>query len=445
MADGQEPPLLRTTPPGPESRTWLTRLSRCAAPMGPAPIEDPAKVVKTSAPAHTIVFQRAVGANVTDVDGNRYVDLAASFGSLLLGHAHPAVKTALEVQSERLWQAQGDVYPSDAKVGLLERLSALFPEPGAQVILGQSGADAVTAALKTAVLATGRPGVLAFEGAYHGLSYAPLAACGLRAGYRDPFLEQLNPKVQFLSYPRDAAEAENSLETARKLLASKEIGALLIEPILGRGGVLVPPPRFLAELVNLAKEAGTLLIADEIWTGLGRSGQWLYSVSQGATPDLVCLGKGLGGGLPISACIGRSEVMQAWRRTPEVVHTSTFAGAPLSCACALVTLSQLYSAKLIDRARDAGERWKQQLGEIVTAVNGHFQVRGAGMMLAIDLGGVAGAAVRLQQALLERGYLVSTGGGQRDALVLTPPLNIDQALLDEFCRVLPDALKQSAS
>lgn len=443
MADGQEPPLLRTTPPGPESRTWLTRLSRCAAPMGPAPSDDPAKVVKTNAPAHTIVFQRAVGANVTDVDGNRYVDLAASFGSLLLGHAHPAVKTALEVQGERLWQAQGDVYPSDAKVGLLERLSALFPEPGAQVILGQSGADAVTAALKTAVLATGRPGVLAFEGAYHGLSYAPLAACGLRAGYRDPFLEQLNPKVQFLSYPRDAVEAEKSLETARKLLTSKEIGALLVEPILGRGGVVVPPPGFLAELASFAKEAGTLLIADEIWTGLGRSGQWLYSVSQGATPDLVCLGKGLGGGLPISACIGRSEVMHAWRRTPEVVHTSTFAGAPLACACALVTLSQLSSGKLIDRARDVGERWKQQLSKVVTEVDSRFQVRGAGMMLAIDLG-TARAAVGLQQALLERGYLVSTGGGQRDALVLTPALNIAAGLLEEFGAALGGALKSAS-
>jgi 4-aminobutyrate aminotransferase/(S)-3-amino-2-methylpropionate transaminase len=209
--------------------------------------------------------------------------------------------------------------------------------------------------------------------------------------------------------------------------------------------VIVPPPGFLRDLAEAARAAGALFVADEIWTGLGRSGQWLYSVSEGALPDLVCLGKGLGGGLPISACIGRGEVMRAWRRTPEVVHTSTFAGAPLACACALVTLSQLSSGKLIGRARDVGERWKQQLTEIATAVNGQFQVRGAGMMLAIELGGAAGAAVRLQQALLERGYLVSTGGGQRDALVLTPPLNIDQTLLEEFCSVLGGVLKQSVS
>lgn len=440
--DGQEPPLLRTVPPGPESRTWLTRLSRCAAPMGPAPAEDPAKVVKTNAPGHTIVFQRGLGANVTDVDGNRYVDLAASFGSLLLGHAHPAVKTALEVQADRLWQAQGDVYPSDAKVGLMERLCELFPEPGAQAILGQSGADAVTAALKTAVLATGRSGVLAFEGAYHGLSYAPLAACGLRAGYRDPFLEQLNPKVHFLSYPAHPEQAARTLENAKNRLKSGEIGAVLIEPILGRGGVIVPPPGFLADLATLAREAGALFITDEIWTGLGRSGQWLYSVSQGAVPDLVCLGKGLGGGLPISACIGRGEVMRAWRRTPEVVHTSTFAGAPLSCACALVTLSQLSSGKLIDRAQQVGERWKQQLSAVLSEVDPRFQARGVGLMVGIDLGG-ASAAVRLQQALLEHGYLVSTGGGQREALVLTPALNIDAGLLEQFCGVLASVLKSS--
>jgi 4-aminobutyrate aminotransferase/(S)-3-amino-2-methylpropionate transaminase len=361
-----------------------------------------------------------------------------------LGHAHPAVKTALAVQTERLWQAQGDVYPSDAKVGLLERLSELFPEPGAQVILGQSGADAVTAALKTAVLATGRTGVLAFQGAYHGLSYAPLSACGLRAGYRDPFLDQLNPKVHFLSYPGQPAEASQTLETAKKLLAGGEIGALLIEPILGRGGVIVPPQGFLAELAAVAHEGGALFVADEIWTGLGRSGHWLYSVSQGAAPDLVCLGKGLGGGLPISACIGRGEVMRAWRRTPEVVHTSTFAGAPLACACALVTLSQLSSGKWVDRAQQVGERWKQQLSKVLSEVDPRFQVRGAGLMVAIDLGGTS-AAVRLSQALLERGYLVSTGGGQREALVLTPALNIDEGLLEEFCGVVTNALKSSAA
>jgi 4-aminobutyrate aminotransferase/(S)-3-amino-2-methylpropionate transaminase len=322
----------------------------------------------------------------------------------------------------------------------MERLCELFPEPGAQVILGQSGADAVTAALKTAVLATGRSGVLAFEGAYHGLSYAPLAACGLRAGYRDPFLEQLNPKVHFLSYPGDIEAASRTLESAKNRLKGGQIGAVLVEPILGRGGVIVPPPRFLADLAKLAREAGALFVADEIWTGLGRSGQWLYSVSQGLVPDVVCLGKGLGGGLPISACIGRGEVMRAWRRTPEVVHTSTFAGAPLSCACALVTLSHLSSGKLIGRAQQVGEHWKQQLSKVLSDVDPRFQVRGVGLMLAIDLGG-ASAAVRLQQALLERGYLVSTGGGQREALVLTPALNIASELLEEFCGVLAAALR----
>jgi len=445
MVDGQQPPLLRTPPPGPDSRTWLTRMQRCAAPMGPVPSDDVQRVVKANAPAHSIVFQRGLGCNVTDVDGNRYVDLAAGFGSLLLGHCPPAIATALSLQAERLLQAQGDVYPSDAKVGLMERLSELFPGAIGQVILGQSGADAVTAALKTAVLATGRSGVLAFEGAYHGLSYAPLAACGLRAGYRDPFLSQLNPNVRFLEYPGDAAQAERTLEQAKRELVRGDIGAVLIEPILGRGGVVVPPEGFLRALGELARGAGSLLIADEIWTGLGRSGQWLYSVSQGLVPDLVCLGKGLGGGVPISACIGPEAIMRSWRRSPDVVHTSTFAGAPLACAAAVVTLSQLSQGKLVERADQVGAAWKRRMQDAVTVFDERIQVRGVGLMLAIDLAGEANAALRLQQALLEQGYLVSTGGGQREVLVLTPALNIAEARLEDFCAVLSTVLHKSSS
>src|SRR5262245_16420852 len=193
-----------------------------------------------------IVYASALGANVTDVDGNRYVDLAAGFGAQLLGHRHPNVQRALVLESERLHQALGDVYPSDAKVSLVERLSRLHPDPEARVILAQSGSDAVTAALKTAALVTGRPGVLAFSGAYHGLGYGPLAACGLRASYRQPFARQLNPAISFVPYPASSEPLEATLGAADEALAVGEIGAVLVEPILGRGGVIVPPPAFLS-------------------------------------------------------------------------------------------------------------------------------------------------------------------------------------------------------
>ena len=172
------PPSIHTAPPGPTSRSWLVRHAHVAAPMGPAP---------QPGPPSGIVYATGRGANVTDVDGNRYVDLAGGFGALLLGHLHPTVQRVMGLQSERLLQALGDLYPADAKIALLERLTRLYPEPGAKGILGQSGSDALSAALKTAKLATGRSGVLAFTGAYHGLGYGPLAACGLRESYRAPF------------------------------------------------------------------------------------------------------------------------------------------------------------------------------------------------------------------------------------------------------------------
>src|SRR4051812_28111908 len=202
-----------------------------------------------------IVYATAAGANVVDVDGNRYVDLAAGFGAELVGHRHPTVLRALALQSERLLHALGDVHPSDAKITLVERLGALHPEPEAQVLVGQSGSDAVSAALKTALLATGKPGVLAFAGAYHGLGYGPLAACGLRPSYRTPFAAQLNPAVSFAPYPDTLERAADAVGQAARALAAGEIGAVLIEPVLGRGGVVVPPPGFLAELGRLSHEA----------------------------------------------------------------------------------------------------------------------------------------------------------------------------------------------
>jgi 4-aminobutyrate aminotransferase / (S)-3-amino-2-methylpropionate transaminase / 5-aminovalerate transaminase len=399
--------------------------------MGPTPPPGPPR---------SIVYATARGANVVDVDGNRYVDLAGGFGAQLLGHRHPHVARVLSIQGERLWQALGDVYPGDAKVALCERLSALFPEPAARVILGQSGADALTAALKTCVLFTGRPGVLAFGSSYHGLSYAPLAASGLRPSYSQPFAAQLNPHVRFLEYPSSLAELEIVLSRARTELAKGDLGAVLVEPILGRGGVVVPPAEFMRELGRLSHEFAALLVADEVWTGLGRAGRWLFSCTGGLVPDLICLGKGLGGGLPLSATVGRKEVMDAWRHEEEVVHTSTFAGAPLLCSTGIATLDVLAREQLPERAAEIGGRWLAALSDAVAQHRAEVQLRGSGLMVGIELVGRPGAASELMFALLRRGYITSTGGGQRETLVLTPPLTIDEDLLFGFVSVLGESL-----
>lgn len=414
------PPEILVPPPGPTSRTWLVRHAHVAAPMGP---------LLPPGPPSGIVYATGRGSNVTDVDRNRYVDLAGGFGALLLGHLHPAVQRVIALQAERLLQALGDLYPADAKIALLERLTRLYPEAGAKGILAQSGSDAVSAALKTAVLATGKPGVIAFSSAYHGLGYGPLAACGLRESYRAPFSQQLSQHVSFASYPTDSSAATTSLQQCRERLAEGNVGALLIEPVLGRGGVVVPPAGFLAQLATLAREHGALLIADEIWTGLGRSGSMLASADAGVVADLICLGKGLGGGLPISAVLGRDSVMQSWRREAEVVHTATFAGAPLAASAAIATLDVLGKERLPERASRLGARYADELRAALAGCSGVRDVRGRGFMLGIDLGERPGAASQLMQKLLQAGYITSTGGGRREVLVLTPALNIDEDVL----------------
>jgi len=267
----------------------------------------------------------------------------------------------------------------------------------------------VTAALKTAMLHTNKPRVVAFEGAYHGLSYAPLAACGLNAAFREPFAAQLGDHVTFAKYG-EVPDLEG-------------VGAVLVEPILGRGGCVVPPADFLPSLRKACDAHGTLLIADEIWTGLGRSGAWFAS---SIVPDIICLGKALGGGFPISACIGRAHVMQSWSGHG-AIHTATHFGWPVACRAALAVMRVTKDQSLPQRAGVVGERLKSKLG-----------ATGAGLMLGVRMRDAA-HALRTARRLLERGYIVLTGGQSGDTLTLTPPLDIDESLLTGFA----DALAQS--
>ncbi len=437
---GARPPRLVVAPPGPASRRLARSLSRLESPAFEA--RRGRRAVASGLDQSPIVYARGEGSNVTDVDGNRYVDLTAGFGALLLGHGHPAIARALAAQERRLVLALGDVYASDAKVALSRALAALFPERGARVMLGLSGADAVTAAMKTAVLATGRPRVLAFEGAYHGLSYAPLAACGLAPAFREPFASQLGRFVDFVPYPAEERSMDLTLSRVSAVLRRRETGAILVEPVLGRGGCVVPPRGFLAALRERCDATDTLLVADEIWTGLGRSGSWLASVSDGVTPDLVCLGKGLGGGHPMSACIGRESVMHAWgRRGGAAIHTATHFGAPGACAAAVATLTTLRESRLPRRSRTLGAAWIARLQRELQA-SGVTEVRGRGLMIGIELEGDAGRGLAAARSLLRRGYIVLTGGASGNVLTLTPPLTIDAKLVPPFVAALQRSLEE---
>ena len=432
MNAGYQRPEVRVPPPGPAARVWAERAINVNAPMGPG----------LGRLRPSLVYARGFGANVFDPDGNRFVDLAAGFGAQLLGHCHPELTQVITEQAATLTHALGDVYPCAEKIELQERLAQL-PGTGAyRVILGQSGADAVTAALKTALLATGRAGVVTFSGAYHGLGYAPLALCQLRESYRKPFTSQLNPQVHTLPYPTTHEAAEQTLSMLDELLVHETIGAVIVEPILGRGGCLAPPDDFLRRLVELCRDRGAISICDEILTGLGRSGAWLRGNAQGAEPDVICLAKGLGGGLPLSACIAKSEVMQSWAQPEEVVHTSTFAGTPLVAAAGLRMLDVLQRDGLVDSCAKRGEQWMQRLRLAVQGLPLVRAIRGSGFLIGIDVGPSAGKAGLVCQRLLAKGWIASTGGGTREVVVLTPPLTITDELLDAATLALQEALHE---
>ncbi len=437
---GQDGPEVRVPPPGPRSIEAAERLVTLECPAFRK--RRARRAALAQADEWPIVLAAGKGSNLYDLDDNRYVDLAAGFGSILLGHGAAEVTRAIEAQSERLVQGLGDACPNEVKVALLDKLAALHPGEHPMVLLGQSGGGAVTAAIKTAALATGRAGIVGFDGAYHGLGFAPLAACGYRESFRQPFAAQLNPHARFAPYPGyRGASAETALEFLQQELRTGDVGAVLLEPVLGRGGCVVPPKGFVAEVCALAHRYGALVVADEIWTALGRSGAMVRSRELNAPVDILCLGKGLGGGLAISACVAPEPIMMAWDRSDEVIHTSTHAGAPLGCAAALATLETIARDGLVERARKLGERVLKGLGKQLAACDSVVDVRGTGLMIGIELEGPT-VALRAISELLGRGYLVLGGGLDGRVLTLTPSLTIAEQLLVGFGEALAEILQR---
>jgi 4-aminobutyrate aminotransferase / (S)-3-amino-2-methylpropionate transaminase / 5-aminovalerate transaminase len=429
-------PSLLTAVPGPRSTALADELALAEC---PALTARRARRAEHAGAAHDpITWHEAAGANVRDADGNVFVDLTGGFGAALLAHKHPAITSAVHQQLDRMVHALGDLQPSDRKIALLSALAKLAPFR-ARSILGLSGADAVEAALKTALLATKRPGVIAFEGGYHGLSHGPLAACGYGEGFRKPFAAQLNPHVRFAPYATRESEIAPALRALESAIAELEgrAGALLVEPLQGRGGVRVPAKGFLRAVGELSREHGLIVIADEIYTGLGRTKELFSSVGEGLDADLLCLGKGLGGGFPISACIGREQVMAAWGDPAgEALHTSTFLGNPIACAAALATLHELATTDVCARAAELEQKLRSALD--LPGVT----VRGRGTLLGVAFGGPERVLFAMR-ALLARGYIVCPAGAPPSVLCLTPPLCLTDAQVDGFARELAACLSEA--
>ncbi len=396
-------PSRKTRIPGPKSRTLSRQLRRYES-----------RNITFVSDRWPIFWQRASGANVWDVDGNRYIDLTAAFGVASVGHGNLRVVAALQAQAGKLLHAMGDVHPNELKLELARELVGStfgrWAKSAGRVVFANSGAEAVEAALKTAAMHTKRPGVIAFEGAYHGLTYGALDTTW-RAHFRSPFSKQLGHFTAHVPFGRvpNVANIEN-------------FGAVIVEPIQGRGGIVVPPDDFLPKLRKFCDVHGLVLIFDEIYSGFCRTGRWFACEHWGVTPDVVCVGKAMAGGFPISACIGRAEVMDSWPESlGEAIHTSTFLGNPLGCAAALASIREMKRMKLDVKGRELGGWLAKRLEKI-------GKVRGKGLMLGLEVGN----AVPLVEKLLQRGVLALPEGDHNEILGLTPPLVITKRQL-EYC------------
>ncbi|HEY3105258.1 MAG TPA: aspartate aminotransferase family protein [Gaiellaceae bacterium] len=335
-----------------------------------------------------MIWAEAEGCRVVDADGREYLDLSGAFGVATLGHRNPEVVAAIAQQMERCLHALGDLAEADVTVELRKRLG----QDGHEVMLGVTGEDAVEIALRTALLVTGKPGIVAFEGAYHGTGLLALAATDFER-FRSPFAAWLPGPVHRFAYGEDPGPLP------------EDAGCAIVEPVQGRGGARVPPDGFLEQMRRRCDEAGAVLICDEIYTGLGRTGAMWRS---GGIADLLTCGKALGGGLPLSACLMRPEHAEAWRLGPEDVYTHTHMGNPLACAAALVVLERVPT--LLNRVPEAGARFE--------AAGWH----GAGLMRA-----KAGDAL----AAWERGVIVIPAGLDGSLMSATPPLTITDEEIDE--------------
>jgi 4-aminobutyrate aminotransferase/(S)-3-amino-2-methylpropionate transaminase len=330
-----------------------------------------------------MIWADANGCRVVDGEGREYIDLSGGFGVAALGHRNPRIMAAISEQ--KVVHALGDL--AEAEVTSLLRHA--LPRPAK---LALSGEDAVEIALRTALLATGKPGIACFEGAYHGTGLAALAATGLER-FRAPFQAWLPGPVHRFPYGEDPGPLPD------------DYGCVIVEPVQGRAGARVPPAGFLEILRERCDEAGALLIADEVYCGLGRAGEMVVS---GDIADVICLGKALGGGLPLSAALFRPGLEKVWDFGDEDLYTHTHAGTPLACAAALVVLEEV--PKLLDEVRRKGRIFEEAGWQ------------GAGLMRARP--GDAAEA-------LERGVIVVPAGLQNELISATPPLVISDEEIGE--------------
>lgn len=392
------------------------------------------------------VLHRAEGAVIEDPDGNRFLDMVAGFGSLNLGHSHPAIVTAVTEQVAFAQQAMSMASP--LRTELIEQLSRLVP--GLPIVmLGASGSEAAETALKLARRATGKPGVLAFAGGFHGRTMGALALMG-RAGQRAG-LGQLGP-VTHLPYPDPfrspfgsdpQAVVDLTLELIDQQLGDPaggwdQIGVVMVEPVQGNGGMIPAPLGFMAGLREVCTRHDVLLVSDEVMSGFHRTGRrFAFEHEPGVNPDMVVMGKSLSAGLPLSGVLVTPEIARA---NPPITESSTYAGNLVSCAAALAAHRVYAEHDLSGLAARRGEHLLARLRERFDGRPGIGEVRGRGLMVAVELVTADGdpnpVARAVSHRCLEQGLLIYPGGHHGNAVAMLPPIVADEGQLDTAVEVL---------
>jgi len=428
-----QPKVSRPSLPGPKARALI---ERDRAVVSPSYVRD-----------YPFVMARGRGAEVWDVDGNRFVDFASGIAVCSTGHSHPDVVAAIKSAADRFLHISSD-YWHEGQVELGEAIAALDPVSGpALSFYANSGTEAVEAALKLARQVSGRPRFIGFLGAFHGRSMGSLAFTASKTTQQRGYFPTM-PGVVHVPYPNPyrplfAGDDQGQAVIAyieqlfERNLPAHEVAAILVEPIQGEGGYVVPPPGFLAKLRALCDQHGIFLIFDEVQSGIGRTGKMFAWQHTGVRPDILALAKGLGSGLPIGLMVGARKIMEKW---PPGSHANTYGGNPICCAAALATL-KLVNGQYTENARLMGERTMQRLRKFAQEFSVIGEVRGAGLMIGMEFvsdrttkAPAKEFATRLVSRAFENGLLLLECGAS--GLRIIPPLMIEPKVLDEGLDIL---------
>ncbi len=421
-----QPITIVTEPPGPRAKEMIAR----ALPhLSPSLIH-----------CYPLMVRRASGCMVEDVDGNVYFDAEAGVATASTGHCHPAVADAISAQSRLLIHICGTDFHYPGYGAICEKLGALAQAIGPnshhwQTFLTNSGTEAVEASIKLARHHTGRPGLVAFRGGFHGRTLGSLSLTASKSKYRRGF-GPLLPNVFHAEY----GNADSVEELFTTVAAADDVAAIVVEPVLGEGGYAVPPPDFLPRLRALADRHGILLVFDEVQTGMGRTGKMFAAEHTGVVPDILLVAKGIASGMPLGAMMARREVM-TW---PPGSHGSTIAGNPVAIAAGLATIGLLESSLVANSAR-VGTELKAMLADKLARMPAVTDVRGVGLMIGVELASHE-LADAVAQLCFRRGLLVLECG--KKAIRLSPPLIISEpqarTVADVFAAVIADARVQPA-